>query len=62
MSIDCILKTYLRQYSYDTASDKNRVALDCFLNTLNYDLLISKIRATPTADRDLRDKKVNEER
>lgn len=55
LSTNCILKTHLKRYLSDAISYKKRVPWECLFNTLNYDMLISKIVAIPTKDHDLGD-------
>lgn len=61
-STNYTLKTYLTQYLSHTANCKNIFALHCLFNTLNYYLLISKIRIRSKVDHDVRYKMLNEVR
>lgn len=62
LSINCILETHLRRHLSDTDSYVKVVSRDCILNSLDCDLLISNTVARSTADRNLKDRQVNETR
>lgn len=62
VSTNGIVYTHLRWYLSNSTSNKKIVARDWLWNTLNYDSIISKIGPKSTADRNLRDKKLNEAR